>query len=644
MSRFLFTDAVERVGCPKCAAPAGAVCLHPSGRRAPTPHTERTAALSALPDFDAKDYELPAGRPDEIMAALRGAKLHDIPSVLGATAYPDEVADDEPEFGPEEREIADRLRASYPGLPTAHPGIVDAATITDEEAARMALAFPKPVFPVDEDAVFDPDTMTEPPSDDTLHAALAADDDADTGGLGAVEGEGARPTEPRAETTPTVLDVDRWGRAKGKELAESWKAADVAEHKPEHVADAHAALFEPEPRPSTAPAEPGRAAWWKQLMESPEYQALHGKTALDGGLSELASKSICDQWKEYAVENPEPAPCKDGEAPVPAPGSEGEPLAKTLKRMRSTAKALAEASDTVDTARDTAAALGLGGDGGAGFSSLDPKELTTYYNRIKGDKFLRNLMQMAGRMRTLCQTLQRTKTQHGRDDTVGVELSGDVSRLVPSELAQLACGIPELELLALDRVARRQALSRQYRGIERLGQGPIVVVVDESGSMHGEPVMTAKAIALALAWLARRQKRWIALIGFTGGRGMKGYNRIAFPPGKVDQDALIDWLKHFYSGGSDRDIPVKEIPADWSHLKQLGLPAGKTDVIMITDAIADVPQPMIETYRTWAKAEQARTYGICIGQDDAGDLGGIADRHWCVPDLSGSAVDAVLSI
>lgn len=474
-----------------------------------------------------------------------------------------------------------------------------------------------------------------------IGAALAADD-AEAGAeapAGLTFAEGAAPvTSTTGETTPTVLDVDRWGRSKGEELAEAWKTADVADHHPDVVSDAHAALFEPEPKPSPRPADEGRAVWWKQLMETPAYQALHGKTVLDSGLSELAAKSLCDQWKEYIVENPPPPPPKEGEPPRPKPGSPDEPLADAIKRVRSTSKALSEAAETVETAREAAAGLGLGGEG----APLDPKTLAKYYERVRNDDFLKRLMQMAGRMRTLCQSLQRTKTQHGRDDTVGVELSGDVSRLVPSELAQLACGIPELELLALDRVARKQSLSRQYRGLERLGKGPIVVVVDESGSMDGEPVMTAKAIALALAWLARRQKRWIALVGFSGGTG---YNRIAFPPHKYDQEKLLDWLEHFFSGGSDRDIPVKELPQDWPKLKLEGLPEGKTDVIMITDAIAHVPKPMIEAYRTWAKAEQARTYGIVIGQADAGDLGGIADRHWCVPDLSGgSAVEAVLSI
>ena len=42
------------------------------------------------------------------------------------------------------------------------------------------------------------------------------------------------------------------------------------------------------------------------------------------------------------------------------------------------------------------------------------------------------------------------------------------------------------------------------------GKGPVIVCTDESGSMHGEKNHTSKALALAMAWVARRQKRWVA--------------------------------------------------------------------------------------------------------------------------------------
>jgi len=106
------------------------------------------------------------------------------------------------------------------------------------------------------------------------------------------------------------------------------------------------------------------------------------------------------------------------------------------------------------------------------------------------------------------------KATHGLDDVVGVEPGGDVGRLLPSELARLM--IPELELDTLRRIAERQALCREHHATESVGKGPIIVSIDESGSMEGEKAHTAKALALALAWIARRQRRWCGLVAYSG--------------------------------------------------------------------------------------------------------------------------------
>ncbi|KKM65910.1 hypothetical protein LCGC14_1486520 [marine sediment metagenome] len=442
-------------------------------------------------------------------------------------------------------------------------------------------------------------------------------------------------------TSDTVLKMDRWGRRRGREIAERWHdigdyPTDEADPYPsDTVADAHSSLFDAEPVQAENPSDTNRAAWWDQFMETPEYSKLHRQTCLDPTLSALGAKHIVDEWQTYAAECPKP---QEGD---PAPGSDEEPIEQTLERIRSCSKALQEASETVEEAKDTAAGLGLGGEGG----QIDAEELAKYFQKIRNDEFLRKVMAMAGRMRAMCQALQRTKLVHGQDDTVGIELGGDISRLVPSELAQLACEIPELELLALDRVARRQALCRKYRGIQRLGRGPIVVVVDESGSMRqNNKIVAAKALALTMAWLARQQKRWIALVGFAG--GTEGI-RIAFPPGKMDQDKLIEWLQHFYGGGTTLDVPLDKLPNEyWSEFQAQGLTKGQTDVVLITDAIVKCPDEMRDKYLKWAKDEQVRSYGIVIGSSDAGDLAAVCDQHWCLPslDLDNPAVETILSM
>ena len=64
---------------------------------------------------------------------------------------------------------------------------------------------------------------------------------------------------------------------------------------------------------------------------------------------------------------------------------------------------------------------------------------------------------------------------------MGVEPSGDVGRLLPAELAKLV--VPELELDTLRRIAERQALCREHNPVESVGKGPVIIALDESGSV-----------------------------------------------------------------------------------------------------------------------------------------------------------------
>ena len=433
----------------------------------------------------------------------------------------------------------------------------------------------------------------------------------------------------------TVLAVDRWGHRRAADIAERWQAADVQTSDLPVIADAHEALFSPSPVSAGRPADAKRAAWWKQLMETPEYRALHNQTMLEPELSEIAAAQVCREWAAYAEQQPEPPPPQPGQQPAAEPGSDGEPIKNTLTRMRSTAKALQQAQDDVETARNTSAGIGAGD-----AATLDPATLRAMFKRVRDDRLLRAIMDMAGRMRSLCRALQRSKVRHGRDDTVGVELGGDIARLVPSELLQLGCGIPEVELQALYRVATRRALCREYSGREKVGRGPIVVSVDESSSMHGDRITAAKGLALALAWLAHHQKRWIMLAGYSGDAKCTRY---VAAPGTPKPDALLDWCSHMWNGGTVLDGPLATVPSWWPQVKP---PKGKADHIIITDGAVSLPSALRDSYRAWAQAEQVKTYGIIIGCRDAGGIREVADRVWCLPslDIDTAAVSEVLSI
>jgi uncharacterized protein with von Willebrand factor type A (vWA) domain len=220
---------------------------------------------------------------------------------------------------------------------------------------------------------------------------------------------------------------------------------------------------------------------------------------------------------------------------------------------------------------------------------------------------------------------------------VGVVLDGDVGRLLPHELAKLADD--DLCDDAMRRLVERQSMCREYHAVEPVALGPIIVCCDESGSMQGEKGHTAKALALAMAWVARSQRRWVALCAYSGDSGERV---LALPPGRRDEDALMDWLEPFIGRGSSIDVPVRELPRIY---REVGAPYGKTDVIFLTDAQCRLPAEVQEDFLAWKRSVQARLVTLVIG-GEAGDLSLISDEVHLVRTLDASeeAVGRVLSL
>jgi uncharacterized protein with von Willebrand factor type A (vWA) domain len=192
------------------------------------------------------------------------------------------------------------------------------------------------------------------------------------------------------------------------------------------------------------------------------------------------------------------------------------------------------------------------------------------------------------------------------------------------------------------RLIENRAVCREHRGVEPVGKGPIVVTVDESGSMSGEPIATAKALALAMAWIARSQKRWCCLCGFSG--GTEG-TYCVLPPGRWDENALCDWLTHFFSGGTELDIPIEVLPKKWPALVESGMKRGKADILMITDAVVKLKPEQERSFNEFKQAEQVKMTAIVI-RDKPGDLARIADEVFRVNEIGvgEEAVEKAVSV
>lgn len=450
----------------------------------------------------------------------------------------------------------------------------------------------------------------------------------------------------------TALVLDKWSLRRGHELAGTEESVREAsgllahqkDGKPGYseelkywgdaAADFHAAVYETETEMAEKCRDGLRHEFIQQLAETQEFHDIRTVTALNPLASEVATAAFV---KQFAARRAEAA--RD-EAQGKGKAKGGTHPDSQLLTMQAAAKACKAAADAVNQVQDAANAMGCGGEAAG---KMDAKKIVGVYQRVKKSPRLANIAKMAGRFRRLAQSKQRQKVTHGADEVVGVTLGDEIAKLIPAELMKLAD--PTMMLDTARRLLERQTLCRETRASEPVGKGPIVVTVDESGSMNGERVETAKALALALAWIARQQKRWCALVSFSGGTKITPGSMLLLPPGKTDETKLMDWLEHFFAGGTTMDVPLVELPGMWAEFVKQGMQRGKSDIIMITDAEVQVPDEMRDSFLKFKAEEKAKLTCIVI-DGTPGNMACVADEVFTVPKLSTDedAVGRVLSV
>ncbi len=294
-------------------------------------------------------------------------------------------------------------------------------------------------------------------------------------------------------------------------------------------------------------------------------------------------------------------------------------------------RGIAQVSEEIADAQEALRVLGCGRGEGA-TSSMSPEVALQVARRVRGSKRLQDLVELAGRMILTARAKRAARTDYARSEVVGVEPTGDIAALLPSEL--MALSDPTMTAALYRRVLERSALGYRMAGSERSAKGPIVVVIDQSSSMgEGHRDTWAKAVALALLDAAVAQRRAFGIVLYNGGVMFEQ----VWDPAKVSPLELIDVLSTAPSGGT-RWAPA--LRAAETILRSV--PAFKTaDVIHITDGDADVDDGLLLA-RGGLLALGATTYGIAIGAPTAA-LAKASDSVVRIDDVSAdsAAVDLI---
>lgn len=223
---------------------------------------------------------------------------------------------------------------------------------------------------------------------------------------------------------------------------------------------------------------------------------------------------------------------------------------------------------------------------------------------------------------------RRNKVPRKALEMDGIERGDDVNRMLPSELA-LLCH-PVLKTLWHAKRAERLLLLYQHRGKRGrgqrdegaleikgslnkqghngksgLGRGPIIICLDTSGSMHGEPEHIAKAAVLETLKIAHREQRPCHLFAFSGPQQTICHQLDLRRGGIIE---LLKFLQFSFHGGTDLPQALK-----LALEKQTEEGWEKADILLVTDGRFPLAQGTLKEIEHYKKTRKLRVFGILTG-------------------------------
>jgi uncharacterized protein with von Willebrand factor type A (vWA) domain len=262
--------------------------------------------------------------------------------------------------------------------------------------------------------------------------------------------------------------------------------------------------------------------------------------------------------------------------------------------------------------------------------ALDDKKVGLA-RRLRGDPRLKRIAQLAGRFTRIGQQKRRSKVKHGAEEICDVELGNDLGRLLPVELVKLRH--PRLHALALRDLLERKAMQYALTGKEKLGKGPLVLLLDRSWSMEGPADEWSVAVALALLGLAQVERRTFALVAFTD---QVIYEAVVKPGERLDEEALNLQC----DGGTNIDAAVSR---GLDIIERNPGALSEADLVLVTDGCSSSDQAPELRRKAKALGVTIVGVGIRVKRENLEPWANAIETITCLDGLGEQVADAVFS-
>lgn len=415
----------------------------------------------------------------------------------------------------------------------------------------------------------------------------------------------------------------------------------TARHADAFVGEVYSRLYgDPERLDAPVEGAPGWAGTAHDVLDQlPEWTALRAAVAGDPDFAALATSDTMAEAAPRLAEalaqverdrrEQEEQEGGEGAGPEGSPGG-GDQQAKAKRpagpsgtdRLRAALRgAVAKAAAKAEERKEAMAGLAPGSESAPPTREhADPSRMRLA-ERLGKDAKLRSVLRRAGRLCRIRDEKRRERRDpDARSEVVDLERGADLGRALPAQLARLRH--PRLRLLALKDIAERSMLQYRLEGKEKQGRGPLVVLLDRSGSMSGEPHEIARAVGVACVGIGAREKRAVSVVDFDHGvvaaRHLTAKGEALSidvggrkPPTRLGSGRVVDValdVATFSCGGGTDFGAVLRFALD-------GLPAGvrdeRADLVMVTDGCAECDEQTLADLAE-AKKRGLRVHALCV--------------------------------
>jgi uncharacterized protein with von Willebrand factor type A (vWA) domain len=223
----------------------------------------------------------------------------------------------------------------------------------------------------------------------------------------------------------------------------------------------------------------------------------------------------------------------------------------------------------------------------------------------------------------------------GRSEVKGLHLSDELDRLTAGELALLAD--PDTELLFYARYmekrlltyemdahelyeARRRESRMRLRPRPDRQRGPIVLCLDTSGSMAGEPELVAKTLCLAVLRVALRERRPCWAISFSSANDLRELELSRFPQSLSE---LLTFLAGGFHGGTD---PAPALNAAMQRIESTDF--SRADLLLVTDGIFELGEGIVSRVQAVRARMKFRFHALIAGDHASTRSLELVDMQW----------------